>query len=601
MSTTKFRPLWGVVFLFLISPFASHSCWAEEYSNDTVYQRLYQQFVSLYSKEDTDTAFYIAAEELGNYYKTHNDLKRYYTTQLNICLYDTDRDMPFKALKRANEMLEEMEAGQTDAYENVYTALGTVYESRGSQNMARYYYEKALKCIDPKETRSLMSIQVRMAHLLVFNHPDEALALIEKVKEPSEAIPPYRQVYYTIKGIICFVTNDKKEFADIYSEYKAYRQKYTELDKFGLQVMDIIDKSFEGKYEEALAAVPGATYDLSNIGRQDMTILLCERMGRYDQALSESRKRAELIDSLNNEILINNINEINAQAGVNKAQLEASAARERTSIVFFSLSILIIITLLLLIRSSRKNKNMLTEKNDQLHSALAMAEEGEKMKLEFVRSVSHEIRTPLNAITGFNEILNSPAIELSMEERQDLTQRISDNVKAITTIVDEMLHMADKESNEFYPKETTIHPNQFFSAQLYKHRDKVSGAIELNYTTRVINRFEIMSNEEGLTKIMEQLIQNAIKFTSKGSITVHCELTDNDKKLQVSVTDTGRGISAEQREKIFEGFYKADVFDQGIGLGLTVSKKIARKLGGDLTLDESYNTGARFVLTLPVE
>ena len=95
--------------------------------------------------------------------------------------------------------------------------------------MARYYYEKALKCIDPKETRSLMSIQVRMAHLLVFNHPDEALALIEKVKEPSEAIPPYRQVYYTIKGIICFVTNDKKEFADIYSEYKAYRQKYDEL------------------------------------------------------------------------------------------------------------------------------------------------------------------------------------------------------------------------------------------------------------------------------------------------------------------------------------------------------------------------------------
>ena len=129
----------------------------------------------------------------------------------------------------------------------------------------------------------------------------------------------------------------------------------------------------------------------------------------------------------------------------------------------------------------------------------------------------------------------------------------------------------------------------------------MSGAIELNYTTRVINRFEIMSNEEGLTKIMEQLIQNAIKFTSKGSITVHCELTDNDKKLQVSVTDTGRGISAEQREKIFEGFYKADAFDQGIGLGLTVSKKIARKLGGDLTLDESYNTGARFVLTLPVE
>lgn len=600
MPTIKSKLLLGAILILLIAPFASLSCRAEDYSNDSAYQKLYQRFIELYGKEEVDTAFYIVGEELSNFYKDHNDLKRYYATQLNICLYDTDRDQPFKALKRANEMLEEMEAGHTEAYEDVYTALGTVYESRGSQNMARYYYEKALSCIDPTEARSIMSIQVRMAYLLVFNHPDEALELIEKTKEPSEAFPPYRQVYYTIKGIICLVTNNKKEFPDVYKDYKAHREKYPDLDKFGVGVMELIDLAFQGKYEEALAMVPDCTYDLSNIGRQDITILLYERMGRYDQALSVSRKRAELIDSLNNEILTNNINEINAQAGVNRAQAEASAASERTSTVFFSLSILIIIILILLVRSSRKNKKILTEKNEQLHSALSMAEEGEKMKLEFVRSVSHEIRTPLNAINGFNDILNTPGIEISAEERRNLTDRINENVRAITNIVDEMLHVADKESNEFYPKLNTIHPNQFFSALLYEHRSKVSGAIELNYTTRVINRFEMVTNKEGLQKIMEQLIQNAIKFTSKGSITVHCELVDDDRQLQVSVTDTGRGISKEQREKIFEGFYKADTFDQGIGLGLTVSKKIANKLGGDLILDENYDKGARFILALPV-
>jgi signal transduction histidine kinase len=135
---------------------------------------------------------------------------------------------------------------------------------------------------------------------------------------------------------------------------------------------------------------------------------------------------------------------------------------------------------------------------------------------------------------------------------------------------------------------------------LYEHRNKVSGAIELTYTTKVINRFQIETNEEGLRKIMEHLIQNAIKFTSKGFIEVHSELSEDQKLLLVSVKDTGVGVSSEQRKRIFEAFYKANAFQQGIGLGLAVSKKIAKKLGGDLTLDESYTDGACFVLSLPV-
>ena len=69
----------------------------------------------------------------------------------------------------------------------------------------------------------------------------------------------------------------------------------------------------------------------------------------------------------------------------------------------------------------------------------------------------------------------------------------------------------------------------------------------------------------------------------------------------ITLTDTGCGISKEEQEKIFDQFYKSDAFQQGIGLGLTVSKKIAQKLGGDLTVDDSYTNGARFVLTLPFE
>ena len=182
-----------------------------------------------------------------------------------------------------------------------------------------------------------------------------------------------------------------------------------------------------------------------------------------------------------------------------------------------------------------------------------------------------------------------------------LLNRIKENVQAITTIVDEMLQMADKESNEFYPKTESIYCNQTLSAIIYKYRSQVSSNVELNYTTDVINRFSINTNKEGVTKIIDHLIQNAIKFTQKGFITLHCEESYDNKKVLISVTDTGKGISPDKQEKVFEGFYKEDSFKQGIGLGLTVSRKIAQKLGGDLTIDKSYTNGARFILSLPFE
>ena len=129
----------------------------------------------------------------------------------------------------------------------------------------------------------------------------------------------------------------------------------------------------------------------------------------------------------------------------------------------------------------------------------------------------------------------------------------------------------------------------------------VGSFVELIYHTQVTNHFIINTNQEVVVKIVDHLIQNAIKFTNKGSITLGCRSTDNEERVEISVTDTGRGIKPEMRKQIFKHFIKEDVFEQGMGLGLTVSRKMAQKLGGDLVLDESYNKGARFLLILPVK
>lgn len=106
----------------------------------------------------------------------------------------------------------------------------------------------------------------------------------------------------------------------------------------------------------------------------------------------------------------------------------------------------------------------------------------------------------------------------------------------------------------------------------------------------------VTTNLEAVVRIMDSLIDNAIKNTTSGSIKV--EYTNSGGKAVVSVTDTGRGVPADKAEKIFERFYKIDEFVPGVGLGLTLSRAIAAKINATVTLDTSYSGGARFLVAL---
>ena len=121
--------------------------------------------------------------------------------------------------------------------------------------------------------------------------------------------------------------------------------------------------------------------------------------------------------------------------------------------------------------------------------------------------------------------------------------------------------------------------------------------------------FTLKSNADAIRKILTRLMSNALKFTEQGSVVVKMKVLGQAKRqsregnglLEVAVEDTGIGIPPEHQEKIFERFYKVDTFKQGIGLGLTVARRTAELLDGTLTLDSTYTTGARFVLTLPAD
>ena len=223
------------------------------------------------------------------------------------------------------------------------------------------------------------------------------------------------------------------------------------------------------------------------------------------------------------------------------------------------------------------------------------------MKDSFIEHVSHEIRTPLNVITGYAQIITNPAFKLEDEERNRMLQDISKNTNEITDIVNELLEVAQDESREHYQKNDTVVVNELCNKIIGKAEKENKGRLRLTFNTDLNNAFTLRTNRKALERILEQLLNNALKFTKEGGVNLRVHESPDHGMVRFIVTDTGIGISKENHERVFERFFKVDSFKQGFGLGLTMSRKMAILLGGSLSIDKLYTNGSRFVLTLPAE
>ena len=128
-----------------------------------------------------------------------------------------------------------------------------------------------------------------------------------------------------------------------------------------------------------------------------------------------------------------------------------------------------------------------------------------------------------------------------------------------------------------------------------------ASAVEIVFDPQLKECCSILMNRIEVEKILHHLLDNALKFTQQGTITFSTHYDKQDHMVCFSVTDTGCGIKEGDEEKIFEHFYKSDIYKEGIGLGLSLARRVARQLGGDVILDTSYKEGSRFILKLPKE
>ena len=239
------------------------------------------------------------------------------------------------------------------------------------------------------------------------------------------------------------------------------------------------------------------------------------------------------------------------------------------------------------------------------------AMESSRMKTDFIQQISHEIRTPLNILSGFTQVLTS-GMELDEATQQEVTKGIVDNTERITSLVNKMLELAEAGSDN--PLERN---DQALAIQIAAQATEDSGisqATHLDFDLDITPEAETVMLTTALvpaTRVLTLLLDNAMKFThpaeAAGGVDAVKEkahavlrVTIDDGLVVYTVEDTGIGVPPEESEHIFEEFVQLDKYYDGTGIGLTVARSLAHRLGGDVRLDTDFSSGARFVYTLPL-
>lgn len=249
-------------------------------------------------------------------------------------------------------------------------------------------------------------------------------------------------------------------------------------------------------------------------------------------------------------------------------------------------------------RQLKRERNLVIMQNKQLEVERDRAEAASKAKTAFIQSMTHEIRTPLNAISGFTQVLAIPDMQLPDEERLDISQRIQESTRLLTSILDDLIQISDLDSSNELPPVVETRPAEIVEKALENVRPSILPDVKLEKNCDIPDGMVINTHPHMILSALDNLLGNAAKFTHIGSITLSLHQTGNN--LCFSVKDTGPGIPADKREFIFERFAKLDSFVQGTGLGLPVARMIAERLGGTLTLDSDYTNGAKFDFIIPI-
>lgn len=231
-----------------------------------------------------------------------------------------------------------------------------------------------------------------------------------------------------------------------------------------------------------------------------------------------------------------------------------------------------------------------------LRNALNKAEESNRLKSAFLANMSHEIRTPLNAIIGFSSLLPSAQSE---EERNEYISIIESNNSLLLQLINDILDLAKIEAGTLDFSKTTFSVNELLdevvhSALLRHNNDKVEILCNKGFSDYIIR-----SSRSRVMQVLINLLNNSMKFTKEGTISIGYDYLPNEEQLRFFVRDTGIGIPKDKMNDIFGRFTQLNTFVQGAGLGLSICEMIVHTLGGEIWVNSEVGKWTCFWFTIP--
>ena len=575
------------VLLALSLLLAVTSAKAEDYKQSPEYLALRDSMHHAFNDGDS-TRFFPALKALQDYLLEQGDLHAYYTQRCNEIIFQMNRRKIFEAYMLGRKLSMELtDKGLESEMYMAYNMLGHINRICGNNKAAKRNFYRVIDMMEKQGYyESMPPIYMNIVNVEMGDDPEEAKILLTKAEEIAKKYAPERVFdIVTRRTISYFNSGDTQKFLEGYKEYK----KGVAEGKSSVhgRTMEIYYLATIGETDEAVQLARKELGDDSD----DIVTMIYEKAGRWKEAYHALRKSSIANDSVNNVALANSMMGIRDQLAINEMQNKST----RNRIIALSIGIvllgLLVMALVYIVFSRRRHIKQL---NKAYHKAL----ESEKMKSAFIQNVSHEVRTPLNIISGFSQVIADPELTETMEERQHMAEMMQKSASQITNLIDEIIGLSLIETTDKINKDDTIQVNSVLRAVINDYQGKVTNETEMKMDSQLHDEFTILTNKNMFARIISALVDNAVKYTADGLITL--KASSDGKNLNISVEDTGVGVPAQEAENIFGRFVKLDSFKEGIGLGLPLSRKLAEQLGGTVALDTSYTNGARFIVTLPL-
>ena len=366
------------------------------------------------------------------------------------------------------------------------------------------------------------------------------------------------------------------------------------------------------EYERAVAYIDSAvTVYKRNGTKADFASIyavqswLYEHLGDYKNALEALRESNTIRHNDRVEEAQNSLAEMQTLFEVGQLELEKSRLANRMKFIALLAGGVLLLLLVgwsvyqyVMVRRLKQIRRQLTDANQEITRQSRRATESEKMKTAFINSMCHEIRTPLNAINGFSELLLDDTLDA--HTRREFREQIRTNTTALTTLLENMLELSSLVSSEAPLPQTDTDIGLLCAEQLeYQKRQSNNPQVEYIFKGGGEGPCIIPTNVFYMTRVIDNLLQNAAKFTAAGSVTLSCEKDDSQRRLRIRVADTGIGIDPDKREWVFERFAKVDPFKPGSGIGLYLCRLIVTRLGGEIRVCPEYRAGCCIDIVLP--